>query len=404
MTVEDAGRPRARLRLSAKILVVLGALAVALLIAEIGLRVAGFEYLNLYRPDADVGYSLRPGAEGWWRAEGEAYVRINSEGLRDREHTKEKPPGALRVAVVGDSYAEALQVPQEAAFWSVAERELQSCGALGGRKVEFINFGVSGFSTARELMTLRTRVWQYSPDVVLLLFTTGNDVRDNSKVLARQYAGQPLHYFVYRDGALVLDDSLVRARNESLRFRFQESFAGRSLDWLRNHLRVFGLFDKARVAFQTNGLRGDARRAAVGFEPGIDEGIYFEPTDPAWVEAWKVTEGLLLLFRDEVRAHGARLLVVTGSNGIQVHPDAERFARELKAEEDLLYPERRIRALGEREGIEVMNLAPALREYAERNRAFIHGTDGHGHWNALGHKLVGGIIARRLCDTTNANP
>jgi hypothetical protein len=82
----------------------------------------------------------------------------------------------------------------------------------------------------------------------------------------------------------------------------------------------------------------------------------------------------------------------------------ERFARELKAEGDLLYPERRIRALGEREGIEVMNLAPALREYAERNRAFVHGTDGHGHWNALGHKLAGGLIARRLCETTNANP
>jgi hypothetical protein len=408
LTVEDDGRPRARVRPSAKILVLLGALAVALLVAEVGLRVAGFEYVNLYRPDADLGYSLRPGAEGWWRAEGEAYVRINSEGLRDREHTKEKPPGTLRVAVVGDSYAEALQVPRESAFWSVAERELQNCGALGGRRVEFINFGVSGFSTARELMTLRARVWQYSPDVVLLLFTTGNDVRDNSKVLAREYAGQPLHYFVYKDGALVLDDSLVRARNESLKFRLQESFAGRALDWFRNHLRVFGLFDKARVAFQTNGLRRSApRAAAVGFEPGIDEGIYIEPTDPAWVEAWRVTEGLLLLFRDEVGAHGARLLVVTGSNGIQVHPDAsvrERFARELKAEGDLLYPERRISALGEREGIEVMNLAPPLREYAERNRAFIHGTDGHGHWNALGHKLVGGLIARRLCETTNANP
>ena len=408
MTVEDAGRPRARVRLSAKILVVLGALAVALLVAEVGLRVAGFEYVNLYRQDADLGYSLRPGAEGWWREEGEAYVRINSEGLRDREHAKEKPPNTLRVAVVGDSYAEALQVPQESAFWSVAERELRNCGALGGRKVEFINFGVSGFSTARELMTLRARVWQYSPDIVLLLFTTGNDVRDNSKILAREYAGQPLHYFVYKDGALVLDDSLVRARNESLKFRLQESFAGRALDWLRNHLRVFGLLDKARVAFQTKGPKRSARRAAaVGFEPGIDEGIYLEPTDPAWIEAWRVTEGLLALVRDEVRAHGARLLVVTGSNGIQVHPDAsvrERFARELKAEEDLLYPERRISALGEREGIEVMNLAPALREYAERNRAFIHGTDGHGHWNALGHKLVGGLIAQRLCETTNASP
>jgi hypothetical protein len=403
LTVEEAGRPRARVRLSAKILVMLGALAVGLLIAEVGLRVAGFEYMILYREDADAGYSLRPGAEGWWRQEGEAYIRVNSDGLRDREHSKEKPPGTLRVAVLGDSYAEALQVPAESAFWSVAERELRDCGALGGRDVEFINFGVSGSSTARELITLRTRVWEYSPDVVLLLFTTGNDVRDNSKALARKYAGLPLPYFVYENGALVEDDSLIRERNGSLQFRLRQTFAGRALDWLRNHLRVVGLFDKARVAFQTDKSKRNDGRA--GFEPGLDNQVYLEPTDPAWVEAWRVTEGLLLLFRDEVGAHGARLLVATGSNGIQVHPDAsvrERSARELKSE-DLFYPERRIRALGEREGIEVLNLAPALRDYAERNRAFLHGTDGHGHWNALGHQLVGDLLAERLCETTNAN-
>jgi hypothetical protein len=403
LAIEEAERPRARVRLSAKILVVLGALAAGLLLAEVGLRVIGFRYLILYRDDADVGYSLRPGAEGWWREEGEAYIRVNSDGLRDREHSKVKPPGTLRVAVLGDSFAEALQVPAETAFWSVAERKLQECGALGGRKVEFINFGVSGFSTARELILLRTHVREYSPDVVVLLFTSGNDVRDNSKPLARKYAGLPLPYFVYENGALVPDNSLIRERNESLRFRFRQSFAGSAIDWLRTHLRLVELFDKARVAFQSdNPKRKDAPK---GFDLGLDEQVYVEPKDPAWADAWRVTEGLLLLVRDEVRSQGARLLVVTGSNGIQVHPDAsvrERSARSLGAE-DLLYPERRIRAFGEREGIDVLNLAPALLEYAERNRVFLHGTDGHGHWNALGHKLVGDLLAERLCETTTEN-
>jgi hypothetical protein len=383
---------------------VLGAVVVALLVAEAGLRLMGFRYLILYREDADVGYSLRPGAEGWWGSEGaDTYIRVNSGGLRDREHAKEKPPGTLRVAVLGDSYAEALQVPAESAFWSVAERRLQGCGAPGGREVEFINFGVSGFSTVRELILLRTRVRQYSPDVVVLLFTTGNDVRDNSKALASKYEGLPLPYFVYENGALVPDDSLIRARNASLKFRLRESFAGRVLDWLRNHLRIIGLFDKARVAFENTKSERDDKRAS--FEPGLDAQVYSEPKDPAWADAWRVTEGLLLLVRDEVKSQGARLLVVTGSNGIQVHPDSsvrERFAREAGAE-DLFYPETRIRTLGEREGFEVLNLAPALREYAERNRVFLHGTDGHGHWNASGHRLVGDLLAERLCETTTAN-
>jgi hypothetical protein len=405
-TMSTDGGKRKSVSLPLKLLVVLCASAVALLVAEVGLRVIGFRYLNLYREDAGIGFSLRPGAEGWWREEGEAYVKINSDGLRDREHPKQKPPGTLRVAVIGDSYAEALQVPAESAFWSIAEQKLQSCGALDGRRVEFINFGVSGFSTARELITLRTRVRQYSPDVVVLLFTTGNDVRDNSPTLSRKFEGLPLPYFVYKDGELVLDDSLIRRRNESWKFRLQQSSLGGALDWLRDHSRLVGLFDKARVAFQTDNIRRKGGRdAGAGFEPGIDAKVYVEPTDPAWQNAWRVTEALLLLVRDEADAQGAKLLVVTGSMGIQVYPDPsvrERFARELGAQ-DLLYPDRRVAALGGRVGIEVLTLAPALREYAERNRVFLHGTDGSGHWNALGHRLVGELLAEKLCETTAKN-
>src|SRR2546426_8189504 len=44
--------------------------------------------------------------EGWYRKEGVSYVRINSDGLRDREHSKSKPADTVRVAVLGDSYSE----------------------------------------------------------------------------------------------------------------------------------------------------------------------------------------------------------------------------------------------------------------------------------------------------------
>jgi hypothetical protein len=392
-------------RPSVKLLTILGGVLFGLLVAEVGLRVAGFRYLNLYQDDQDVGFALRPGAEGWWQVESETYIKISEEGLRDRAHSKAKPPGTLRVAVLGDSYAEALQVPMEAAFWAVVEQRLQTCEALGGRKVEVINFGVSGFSTARELITLRRRVWQYSPDVVLLLMTTGNDIRDNSQILSREYAGRPLPYFVYADGALVLDDSLLKRRNESLKFRLQQSFLGDALDWLKEHVRLLGLVDRARVSFRNYRAGRKSGPTDAGYEPGIDAEVYREPKDPAWGEAWRVTEGLLLLMRDEVRAHGARFLLVTGSNSIQSYPDPsvrQNFMRSLGIDE-LFYPDRRIRALGEREGVEVLSLAPALQEYADRNKTFLHGTDGFGHWNVSGHRLVGELITERLCETNAAS-
>ena len=67
-------------------------LVVGLLIVEVGLRIAGISYPSIFDIDLLRGNALHPGAEGWQRGEGEAYVRINSQGLRDREHEFEKPP------------------------------------------------------------------------------------------------------------------------------------------------------------------------------------------------------------------------------------------------------------------------------------------------------------------------
>ena len=64
------------------------------------------------------------GRQGLVSIRGRGTYRINSAGLRDREHPKAKPPNTVRVAVLGDSMTEALQVPVERAYWSVFSREL----------------------------------------------------------------------------------------------------------------------------------------------------------------------------------------------------------------------------------------------------------------------------------------
>ena len=44
--------------------------------------------------DYDRGFSLIPNSSGWWTREGEAFVEINSQGLRDieREFNKIQKP------------------------------------------------------------------------------------------------------------------------------------------------------------------------------------------------------------------------------------------------------------------------------------------------------------------------
>ncbi|HZT61267.1 MAG TPA: hypothetical protein VFA21_21855 [Pyrinomonadaceae bacterium] len=436
---EEAAKPRLRVKLA----VVAASVVVALLIFEAFLRVIGFTYPIFYQPDEVRGYSLRPGMEGWYRKEGESFVRINSDGLRDREHAKQKPPGTFRVAVVGDSYAEAFQVEQDKTFWAVMERRLQDCPALAGRKVEVINFGVSGYGTAQELLTLREKVWAYSPDLVLLAVTTNNDVSDNSRALKLT---DEIPYFTLEGDRLVLDNSFRDAPS----FRLRDSALNRLGRWLRDHLRFVQAIHLAQVALksrldawrdrraaaqkkneqaatnQADGSNADANgnsnaggdrqnskpngdqqntqpEGAPTEEPGTANMVYREPQDDTWRDAWRVTEKLTATMNDEVKQHGARFFVVTLSNGIQVFPDAaarQRFAQKLGVP-DLFYPERRFRALGDHEGFPVYNLAPDLQLYADEHKVFLHGFGhdlGNGHWNEEGHRVAGELLTQKICE------
>ena len=216
-------RSRAR-KLFPKLLLILFGVLLGGTLAEIALRVAGYSYPEFYSLDQSRGYALRPRAEGWYRKEGEAYVRINSDGLRDQEHSLTKPGDTIRIAVIGDSYPEALPVSLEEAFWWVMGKRLQECGAFPGKKIEVLNFGVSGYGTAQELLTLREQVWKYSPDIVMLAVTTNNDITDSVRALKKT---EEIPYFIYRNNQLTLDDSFKNSRA----FRLRQSGISRLGRW-----------------------------------------------------------------------------------------------------------------------------------------------------------------------------
>jgi hypothetical protein len=402
-------RPR---NLKKKLLLVMFGLVFGLVMSEIFLRVIGYSYPLFYTTDYYRGFALQPGVEGHYQREGESYVRINSDGLRDREHTKAKPADIVRIAVLGDSFSEAMHLPMEQTFWSLLERKLQECNAFPGKKVEVINFGVSGYGTAQELMTLRQKVWDYSPDLVVLAFTTYNDIYDNSRALSRT---EEVPYFLYRNGELVYDDSFRNSRT----YQQRDSRLNRLGRWLHNGVRVVQLIHyvqfvaKLKLTDWRNKRRMTAEaqtKPAAGLTPavrnaediGIDNMIYVEPRDENWQEAWRVTEGLIKQMRDDVAQRRARFLLVTLSNAIQVYPDPtvrEKFLQHVGAD-NILYPNLRLQALAGREQIDFLDLAQPMQVYADQNKVFLHGFGGdigNGHWNATGHKLAAELIAQRLC-------
>lgn len=368
----------------------------AFVLIEIGLRLFGIAYPYFYIHDTLTGYSHKPRAEGLWSREGEASITINRAGLRDREHRLEKPDGTFRIVLLGDSYTEAMQVPLEQTYGARLEQELPGCPALDGRQVETVNFGVSGYSTAQELLVLRHKASPYQPDLVLLAFFTENDIRGNSPELDPQSMSP---YFRMRDGRLVLDDSF----RQSMEFRLQQlPFSAEAFE----ASRVLQVVRQAKYKLKgyLKQVAHQERMQDRGVpDLGLDSPVYLQPTDPLWEQAWTITEELIVLMQREVEAGGRRFLLVSLSNPDQVHPDIQHrqsVARQLGVP-DLFYPDRRIQALATREGIELLSLAEPLAVYAEQEGVFLHGFPntqmGQGHWNATAHRLAGHLMSERIC-------
>jgi hypothetical protein len=369
---------------------------VVLLLFEVGLRLAGFSYPSFVAMDPDLGYRERPGAEGWNKTEGVTWVKNSSAGLRDREHTKAKPPGTYRIAVLGDSYMEARQVPFEKSFPAMLEHDLNACNAFPGKTVEVINFGVSGYGTDSELVMLRKVAWTYSPDMVLLAFTTGNDISDNSRKLSDNITP----HFYLQNGQLVLDDSF----NKSHAFAVKSSVWWSAFLRLSDYFRTVQLLNKAKNSFQLlDAASASNKKESKGPELGLSDLVYSEPQNDDWREAWEVTEKLIETMHQEVEAKGAKFLLVTLTIGTQVDPraDVREDLRRKLGVPDLFYTDKRLQSLAQRDTIDAVILAPAMQRYAEAHNVYLHGffntRMGVGHWNEDGHRVGAEMVAEHLC-------
>lgn len=382
-------RSRRRFALLKRLCLVALGFGVGLLLAEIVLRLAGIASPSAYQPDLILGSRLKPNYAGWNTKEGTVFYRTNRAGFRDREHAEAKPANTIRIAVLGDSYCEAVQVELRDTFWAVCEQKLNGCERLAGRQIEVLNTGVSGYGTAQELLTLRHHLWQYDPDIILLAFLTGNDIRNNSKELESDSL-KP--FFTLEGDALVLDDSFTRQP-------FFTSQWIRGKDQLINSSRLLTLLYQIRHRAELV----EPATAGASFEPGLDGFIYSEPKTQAERAAWRITERLIEQMHAEVEGYGAKLVVVTLTNGVQVYPDTsvrEEVAASLGVA-DLSYPDRRIAAVADRLGCRSITLLDRMASYAQEHGVYLHGFEnaklGRGHWNETGHRVAGEIIAAELC-------
>ena len=358
---------------------------------EVVLRLAGVRFPAFYQPEWERGYGLRPGAAGLWTREGQGRVSINSDGLRDRTHDRRPAKGVLRVALLGDSFSEALQVDLEQTWWKLLEQRLNSQPSCAFRKefpagVEVVNFGVGGYGTGQQLLTWRSQAQAYQPAIVLLAMYLGNDIQDNTP---QPRPDQP----VFRLGpgrALVVDNSF----RESSGARFRFSPLGRALNPLLNHSALLQLANEAKN-------RWSARQPLASPPPGGTgaTGMNLERDDPS---GWLLTEALLRQLRDETRSSGAKLVVTSLSTPEQLWPDrGERQTFFRRAGQDPFAREERLAGVLRALDVPYLPLAQDLSRRVDRDGVILHGFTGRqlrlGHWNVTGHRLAAEVLAQRLC-------
>lgn len=188
------------------------------------------EFLKI---DPLLGYSHLENKPITFRSEGYSQGKINSAGNRDRERTVAKPPGVIRIACLGDSKTESLQVPIEQTFPQLLEHKLSKHG-----RYEVLNFGMSAFGTGQEYVQYLSQVRQYRPDIVVVVYHALDT--DENVYPEGDPNPVPRPYFTFDgDNHLFLDWRALCKFVDSDRARLYGA-----IDGIRRHSRIYGMLSK----------------------------------------------------------------------------------------------------------------------------------------------------------------
>lgn len=363
----------------------------ALVLLEVGIRWLHLVPDRFWEPDPVLGVRLIPGHRGWWTQEDREFlvpVQINHEGLRDVEHQYAKPAGVFRILVLGDSFVEAMHVPLESTLARLLEERLN--GDLGQGKIEVVSAGVSGYGTSSELLYFEREGKRYQPDLVLLAFYPGNDVKNNSPTL--EDALKPVY------GP---DGTLEKVVGEGVRPQpggWRGLVASSDMYHYFRQILLIRHSELAQSLIRHGLLKAEAVKT-VPQHDGVpaDYGVYAPALDPDWEEAWSHTRALLARLQGAVSAAGGRLAIAVLSTRDQIYPQwwQEVLASHPRMQQrtwDLDAPQRRVEAWCAEHDVPCKTLAPAFHAAPADGKEPLH-YHHDGHWTAAGHRLAASELA-----------
>lgn len=433
---------------------VLASIVFALLVIEALLRIVDYNYDLGSAYDPYTGYGFRANLEGWVKTESTERVRTDqfalrtygySDDPRNYDRTLKKPENTFRIAVLGDSFTQSMHVDYTESFPYRLQESLNTCSAIS-KTVEVLNFGISGFSNVQELLSYRHRARNFEPDIVLLVFHSANDLRNNYRKLER-FPFAP--YGEFRNGELHLDLSFqsdpafhsklmwsntrnTLANNSYLlksairiigSYRHQQWHSGRVKTWdemrladrkakeEKNYIPAEqelplkisdnkGYLSDNKGYLEETGRELDKYFDPAYVPPGINFAPEYFPPKNAFVEMlWKLSESVILQLNEDVHRSGGRLWLTSTATGIAITPDP--LARQ-NLDEPPDYANRRLQGFAEKHDIPFVSLLSPLQKYAistgENLQQFKNRKQNNGHYNRAAHRVIGKTLGDAICE------
>lgn len=361
-------------KLFAKIILLALGIAVALAIGEAGLRIKRQVSANyILRYDGQTGLlTMKPndvfadGQAGCWENKA---VKANSQGFHDTEFSLTKDRDVYRIAVIGDSFIEAFQVPVADSFQYWLEEKLNQWPEKK-KRFEVYSFGNGGTGTFEHHLYLNQYVLKYQPDLVILAFLPMNDFKDDFRLRKEIFD---------RQGEIRKEVPLAQR-------------------WLRHSV----LFRWFKAKWQII----DSFAAAEGkVKLLFDWQAFLKDYPPAWEGIWQLEKKLLAQFDKTLEENKSQFLLVSLDDMWRTHPKQIEKDKELysldKFDFDFDKPEKILQEFSEKEKIPYLALLPIFRERAEKEKANIFWGGCQGHWDKTGHRWVAETLFQFLTQEEN---
>ncbi len=399
-------------RLLGNLTLVFISLGICFILAEIILRQfypIDTETSISYRiPHPTFGWVLEPGASYYNKMpEDTVHVTYNSKGFRDDEHDLENDDHKFRILVLGDSFMEAYSVGLNEAFHKQVETYVGNTGI----EVETINMGTGGYGTLQEYLVFRENGKLYKPDVVLLGFYVGNDVRNNSFPLDSIFYGpdsEKTRTRPFLESSNPEDWTITQVDFEGARRRFLEIRKKHNffLKKLARQSIVAQILKKPVYKILDSFLNNKAESLN---EPADMEsqylalyGVHYCQENIEYKKAWDTTKRILARLNRDIKKEGSKLFVFTvpalhevdTSEMKKIIANAPDPAK-LCLEEAMGY-KRLINILKELD-IEHLDLLPAFQSVMQGSdtKLFWYSDE---HWNPDGHALAAKTVVSSLME------